>query len=226
MENGFQAEVAPLTDAYRPELSLRRSSKEKKEYNSPPPPLLKGSYLKFKGSWSFASLNCNCRPGLLPLTEILSPGSSAEDNRRWLLGGQLSQMRVQVGLSTCRWVQGMQRAFCLTWQCFCDKHQKGRCGSFRKASPRHGFSCRGFPHGLSWDSKYSQRVSLQQKSLHWTETPHIVIFTPPLLNRNTWARHYRKLDTSLSTPNKSNMGITPPNVCWILSCHTRIILFE
>lgn len=50
VENGFQAEVAPLTDAYRPELSLRRSSKEKKEYNSPPPPLLKGSYLKFKGS--------------------------------------------------------------------------------------------------------------------------------------------------------------------------------
>lgn len=90
----------------------------------PPPLLLKGSYLKCKGSWSLASLNCNSCPGLLPFTEILSSGSSAEDNRRWLLGGQLSQTRVQLGLSACRWVQGMQCAFCLTWQCFGDKHQK------------------------------------------------------------------------------------------------------
>lgn len=85
----------------------------------------------------------------------------------------------------------------------------------------------GWRARVSGESKYSQRVSLQQKSLHWTKSPHVMIFTLPLMNRIIEVRHYRKLDTnSLSTPNKRNMGITPPNVRWILSCHTLITLFK
>lgn len=55
-------------------------------------------------------------------------------------------------------------AFCLKWQCFGHKHQKGKRGSLRKAFSGHGISCWGFPQAVMRQQIFMTGFSLTEKS--------------------------------------------------------------